>query len=237
VAVINDTQSRGPVTATVLGVTVIKDVLVVLLFAVMLSFARASLRGDGSAMGLDLVERLWWEVGGSIVMGAVLGWVVSLYLDRWKAEPILFVLGIAVVAAWLADHLHPLTTGLFVENVASVRAEPFVRAVESNSIPFYALFFFLAGAGIHLDALAEVWVLVLLLVVVRAAAIWSGRTFPAWGEQMAMVFVAMVAVHELVGPVLFQRGLEAAGETAAAEEGTWEEDRRDPTETALEPVG
>jgi Kef-type K+ transport system membrane component KefB len=216
--------------------------------------AQTSLAG-GEGSGFDLVEGLWWEVGGSIVMGAVLGWLISLYLDRWKAEPILFILGAAVIAAWLADHLHlevllmALTTGLFVENVAAAKAEPFLRAVEANSIPFYALFFFLAGAGIHLDALAAVWALVVLLVGVRAVAIWGGtrlgatlggaepsvrrwawtgfvsqagvtlgmvtiaeRTFPAWGADMAVIFVAMVALHELGGPVLFQRGLVAAGE-------------------------
>ena len=257
IAVINDMKARGPFTSTVLAVTVMKDVLVIVLFALMLSFARASFAAEGDALGFALVERLWWEVGGSIVTGALLGWMVSLYLDRWRSEPILFILGVAVVASWLANRMHlevllmSLTTGLFVENVAPARAEPFVRAVEANSIPFYALFFFLAGAGIHLDGLAEIWALILIIIAVRSAAIWGGtrlgstlaradpavrrwawtgfvsqagvtlgmvaitaRTFPTWGPDLALVFVTMVAIHELGGPVLFQRGLVASGETA-----------------------
>jgi Kef-type K+ transport system membrane component KefB len=256
VAVINDTRSRGPVTSTILGVTVLKDVAVILLFAVMLSVARGFLQDDGGALGIELAERLWWEIGGSIALGAIVGWLVSLYFDRWKAEPILFILGVAFMVAYLAGQLHieilltALTIGLFVENISEVKAEPFVRAVEANALPFYALFFSLAGASIHLSELRQVWMLVLLLVAVRAVAIWGGtrlgakvggadpmvqkyawtgfvsqagvtlgmvviaaEAFPAWGAEMKTLFVAMVAVHELGGPILMQKGLQRSGET------------------------
>jgi Kef-type K+ transport system membrane component KefB len=258
VAVINDTRARGPVASTILGVTVLKDVAVIVLFAVMLSLARTVLSGDGGGLGLALAERMWWEIGGSIMVGAIIGWLVSLYLDRWKAEPILFVLGVAVLVTIIADRLHleilltALTTGFFVENISEVKADRFVRAVEANALPFYALFFSLAGASIHLDELRQVWALVLLLVAVRAAAIWFGtragarigragpaveryawtgfvsqagvtlgmvtiaaEAFPEWGAEMKTLFVAMVAIHELGGPVLLQKGLVASGEAGA----------------------
>lgn len=258
VAVINDTRSRGPVSSTILGVTVLKDVAVIVLFAVMLSVARSLLEGGGPSLGLELAERMWWEIGGSMLVGAFLGWLVSLYLDRWKAEPILFILGVAVLVTIIANHLHleilltALTTGFFVENISKSKADPFVRAVEANALPFYALFFSVAGASIHLDELLLVWPLVLVLVVVRAVAIWAGtrvgsriggageaverfawtgfvsqagvtlgmvtiaaEAFPAWGPEMKTLFVAMVAIHELGGPILLQRGLAAAGEVGA----------------------
>lgn len=255
VAVINDTRSKGPVSSTILGVTVLKDVAVILLFAVTLSAARAAFEGGGG-LGIDLVERLWWEIGGSIALGAVLGWLVSLYLDRWKREPILFILVTAFVVAYVARLLHmeilltALTTGLFVQNVSAIDADPFVEAVEANALPFYAMFFSLAGASIHLDELAAFWPVVVGLVALRAFAVWGGtnlgarlgdapepvrryawtgfvsqagvtlgmvtiaaEAFPTWGPEMRTLFVAMVAVHELVGPVLMQKGLERAGET------------------------
>ena len=257
VAVINDTRSRGPVTSTILGVTVLKDVVVIVLFAVMVSLAQALLLGAGSG-ARELAGRLAVELGGSILLGCLVGWLVSLYLHRWKAQPILFILGVAFLLTHVAAVLHleillaSLATGLFVENVSEREAEPFIRAVEANALPFYALFFSLAGAGIHLDFLLSLWPLVLVLVGVRAGAIWLGtragaavggadegvrryawtgfvsqagvtlgmvtiaeRAFPAWGAEMKALFVAMVAVHELVGPVLLQRGLSAAGEAGA----------------------
>jgi hypothetical protein len=39
--------------------------------------------------------------------------------------------------------------------------------------------------------------------------------FPEWGTDLVTLFVAMVAVHELVGPVLFQSALGGAGEVGA----------------------
>jgi trehalose-6-phosphate synthase/Kef-type K+ transport system membrane component KefB len=36
--------------------------------------------------------------------------------------------------------------------------------------------------------------------------------FPGWGNQMQLLLVASIAIHELVGPVLFRRGLVQAGE-------------------------
>ncbi len=36
--------------------------------------------------------------------------------------------------------------------------------------------------------------------------------FPGWGSQMQLLVVASIAIHELVGPILFRRGLAEAGE-------------------------
>jgi len=36
--------------------------------------------------------------------------------------------------------------------------------------------------------------------------------FPGWGNQLQLLLVASIALHELVGPILFRRGLARAGE-------------------------
>jgi len=36
--------------------------------------------------------------------------------------------------------------------------------------------------------------------------------FPGWGHQLQLLLVASIAIHELVGPILFRRGLIKAGE-------------------------
>ncbi len=41
------------------------------------------------------------------------------------------------------------------------------------------------------------------------------REFPEWGTEIYTLFLAMVAVHELTGPVLLQWGLKKAGEIGA----------------------
>jgi trehalose 6-phosphate synthase len=36
--------------------------------------------------------------------------------------------------------------------------------------------------------------------------------FPGWGNQLQLLLVASIAIHEIVGPILFRRGLAQAGE-------------------------
>ncbi len=257
IAVINETKSAGPVSSTVLGVTVIKDVLVILFFALALSVARAALGSGGGFEGAFFLE-LGWEIGGSILVGAAVGWLVSLYLARLEARMVLFALAVAFLNAEIAQLLHlevlllSLTAGFFVENISPIRGEPFVEGIEANSLPIYALFFSLAGASIHLSELAVLWPFVFGFVIARAVAVFGGtyvgsaltnaepavrkyawlgfisqagvtlgmviiaaRAFPEWGAELRTLFVSMVAVHELIGPVLLQFGLDRAGEIGA----------------------
>jgi Kef-type K+ transport system membrane component KefB len=41
--------------------------------------------------------------------------------------------------------------------------------------------------------------------------------FPAWGVALQTLMVAMIALHELIGPILFKAALARAGEVGRAE--------------------
>ncbi|MFO7588636.1 MAG: cation:proton antiporter [Gemmatimonadota bacterium] len=259
IAVITDTRSRGPVTSTILSVTVIKDVVVIVLFGVALSMAQAILSPD-QGLELDFALTLAWEIGGSLVVGGLLGTAIAAYLSWVNQHLVLLTLVVAWLAVELAGLLHlevlllGLAAGFTLENLLPVEGGDLVRALEQSSMPLYALFFSLAGASVHLEALVSLLFWVLLLVSVRAASIyvgtrlgarignapdsvrryaWTGfvpqagvtigmatimaRTFPEWGDELQSLFVAMVAVHELIGPILLNWGLSRAGEVGAAD--------------------
>jgi Kef-type K+ transport system membrane component KefB len=254
IAVINDNRSKGPVTSTILSVTVIKDVVVIVLFAVALSVAR-TLLSEGGGFDTTFFLDIGREIGGSILVGAIAGWLISIYLRHVGANMVLFALAVAFINATVATELHlevllvSLTAGFFLENISPVHGDPFVEAVARNSLPIYALFFALAGAGMHLDELRALWPFALAFVALRAIAIFAGtalgarasnappevrryawlgfisqagvtlgmvviagRAFPEWGAELRTLFVAMVAIHELIGPVALQYGLRASGE-------------------------
>ncbi len=253
IAVINDSGARGPVSSTVLSVTIMKDVAVVILFAAALSVGRVVVgTGGGTA---DFLVSTALAIPGSIAAGAAIGWLVALYLRHVGAKLVLFTLALAFVNAQIAEYFHlevlllSLSAGFFVENISPVQGEPLIEAIEKNSTPLYALFFGLAGAALSLSGLVDLWYIVAALVLVRAAAIFGGtwvgarltgaddvvrryawvgfisqagitlgmvviaaRAFPAWATLFTTLFVAMVAIHELCGPVLLQEGLRRAGE-------------------------
>lgn len=270
IAVITDTRSQGPVSSTVLGVTVLKDVLVIVAFAAALSVAygvlEPSAAGGGGGLGLGLAL----EIGGSLVVGGLLGLGIAAYLRYVGRQMVLFALGVAWLAAELAAVLHlevlllALTAGFTLENLLPVAGHRFVESLEAASLPLYALFFSLAGAHVELGALADLWTWALLLIAVRGFGLWVGtglgarlarapeaigrrawlgfisqagvalgmvtilaRSFPTWGEELRTLFVAMVAVHEVVGPIALQWALERSGE-AGMEEGESGEEAAEP---------
>ncbi len=257
IAVINDTRSRGPVASTILGVTVLKDVAVILLFAIALAVARTALT-PGEGFEAEFFLGLAAEIGGSILAGALSGAVIAALLPSVRRHAVLFALAIAFLNAYVAELLHlevllmSLVAGFFLENLSRVHGGPFVEGLEKNALPVYAIFFALAGASIHLADLAALWPFVAGFVLLRAAAIFGGtwigarvsgaepevrryawlgfisqagvtlgmvviaaRSFPEWGAELQTLFVAMVAVHELTGPILLQWGLKKAGEVGA----------------------
>jgi len=257
IAVITDTRSKGPVSTTVLGVTVLKDVLVIVLFAIALSFT-FTLIDPGAAEQGGAMSDLAREIGGSIVVGALVGALIAAYLRWVKQHLVLFTIAMAWIMVEVASMLHlellllALTAGFVLENLLPVEGTKFVEVLEAASLPLYAVFFGLAGAAVHLSELAAVWIWAFILVGVRALAIYLGtawgtrvgrspevvrrtawgafisqagvalgmaellsREFPTWGAELYGFFVGMVAVHELVGPVLAKWTLDRAGEVGA----------------------
>ena len=78
-ALLTETRASGPLAKITLGVVLVADVLVILLFTGAFSIARASL-GGAAAAAPEILLRLLREVLGSILAGAFVGGVVSLYL-------------------------------------------------------------------------------------------------------------------------------------------------------------
>lgn len=257
IAVIAENKAEGPVTRTVLGVTILKDVCVIVLFAVALTVARDAL-GEGG--GESLAWTLTRELGGSILVGVGFGLVISLFLRHVGRDVPVFVLGVCLAIWQVATTFHletlliALTAGFWVENFAR-KGHDLIKAIERLSLPVYALFFAAAGAKVNLEALATLWPFALLLSGTRAFCVWAGtgigahlakaepevkryawlgfvsqagvtlalstivaRTFPTWGVEIQAIIIAMIAIHELVGPVGFQFALKRAGEVGAASE-------------------
>jgi Kef-type K+ transport system membrane component KefB len=179
IAVITDTRSSGPVSTAVLGVTVLKDVLVIVLFAVALTVAYSVLEPEQAGES-NVALTLAIEIGGSIVVGGLFGAAIGGYL-RWIGQHlVVFTVALAWILVEVSAAMHlelllvALTAGFTLNALNPKEGDAFVHALEAASLPLYALFFSLAGAGVHLKELALVWQWALLLVVVRAVALWLG---------------------------------------------------------------
>lgn len=252
IAVIAENRAEGPLSRTVLGVTVLVDMCVIVLFAVLLALARKIIGGGGdTSLGVTLAR----ELGGSVIAGLVFGMGIAWFLRQVGRDTPVFVLAacLAMFAVSQALHLEALlvalTAGFWVENFSDARGEEMIEGIERVSLPVYAVFFAAAGAKVDLGALASMWPLALLLCAVRAVCVWSGaslgarisraepvvrryawmgmisqagvtlalaailvRSFPEWGGGIQALIIAMIAIHEVVGPIAFQHALRRAGE-------------------------
>jgi len=250
---LSELGARGPFARTLLAVTVFKDVVAAIVFALLLAAGKA-VASPGSLHATAAAHALL-GLAISLAVGALLGYGVSRYLGLVHRHTALFLVAVALVAAEVARLVQletiivALAAGVYLASVAPAQGERVRHELKRGWPPVYILLFVLAGAGLRLSAWAELWPWVLLLVGLRAVSLrygllWAGRhpsvtpalaregwlglvpqagsalglaqvarrAFPEWGVSLETFVVAMIGVHEVVGPICFRRALGRAGE-------------------------
>ena len=169
--VVNEEAASGPFTDTLLGIIAIDDAWGLLVFSLAAAGVAATMDGAGSA---GFVVEALHEIGGALLLGAVLGVAAGLLTQRIQAgEPTLLeAAGIVLLTAGLTTHfevsfiLAAMTLGSVMTNVARHHDRAFYE-IEHLEWPFMVLFFVLAGASLHMEALTEVGLLGAAYVTLR----------------------------------------------------------------------
>jgi Kef-type K+ transport system membrane component KefB len=256
-ALLTETGAKGPLSRTTLGVVLVADVVVILLFTGSFSLAQASLGGGAAGAG-GILGHLLWEVSKAVLAGVVVGGIMSLHLHFVKRELVVFAVVVVFATAGAAEALHfelllsLVIAGFLVENVAPVRAEPLVETLHQAAVPVFVVFFAMTGAELRIEEFAAFWPIVVALVLVRLVAVfgsgrlggrwagaepvvtrygWTGLVpqagvalglaatvadrLPAVGLSLQTITVGIIAINQALGPILFRRGLERAGEVTA----------------------
>ena len=101
IAIINEMRARGPFTKTVLGVTLVKDVLIVVLFALSTSVAATLLVGRAFDLGFIILVsfELLASIGLGILMAQFMGLVLRAHWGDWLKIGLLLLMGYVVFAA------------------------------------------------------------------------------------------------------------------------------------------
>lgn len=186
VAVIVETGARGRVSEMVLGVTIVKDLVVIVAFALAMSIVFTLLELGSGAGSSHFMASLVWGIGSSIFCGVLLGLGIIAYMVFVNAEIPVFIIALSFISSKLSSllGLHPLlvcmVAGLVVNNLSS-RGREFIEAIEKGSLPVYVVFFAIAGADLDLGVIAGTWEIVLLLVASRSIFTWLGT----WAGSVA----------------------------------------------------
>ncbi len=193
IAIVNELRAKGPFTQTVIGVTMLTDVIVIVLFAINLEVADAlllSLPLNLGFLGLLLFELLL-SLGLGILVGLLLNTILRWRVDgRVKAALMLAIgYGVFLLTGFLREYSHaflpfelllePLLIcmigSFIITNRSSYRAE-YLRFIEQLAPPIYVIFFTLTGASLALDTLATTWHIALALFAVRMLGIFIGSS-------------------------------------------------------------
>jgi Kef-type K+ transport system membrane component KefB len=188
-AVIADTRARGPFTELLMAIVIVADLLLILVFALALQYARWALAAAPSGVGAG--AEISWEILGSLAFGAIVGAGFAAYLRVVGREITLALLGVCALLAVVAPLLHfelilaALAAGLVVENVAPPQGEALRTAIERGALPVLVAFFAAAGASLQLDALAVMGTAALLLAAVRLGLIRGLSALAIRGARFA----------------------------------------------------
>jgi len=191
IAVIQEMRANGPFTKTVLGVTVLKDVLVIILFAISFAVAKAFIHNE--SISIIFFIFLILELITSFVFGFILGKILILFFNTKLNENIkaiiTIVLGYGVyVLADIISHysqiylhhefrIEPLLIsiigGFVITNYSKHRLE-FSEVIEKISPTIFIIFFTLTGASLSVQTFISVFGIALAFFFLRLLTMYVG---------------------------------------------------------------
>ncbi len=194
IAVINEMRANGPFTKTAMGVTVVKDVLVIILFSICFAVAKAIIYGE--KIGVVFLLILLFELFISFMLGILIGKILQIPLSiqiPQKAKAILVTLlgwSVYIFAEFVKNNteqifhheivLEPLLiciiASFYITNYSKNRIE-FVELLEEISPIIYIVFFTLTGASLSLQTLVEVFWIAIALFFLRLLTMVLGGVF------------------------------------------------------------
>jgi Trk K+ transport system NAD-binding subunit len=191
IAVINEMRAKGPFVQTAMGVTVVKDFLVIMLFAICLSISKAMVSGEPFSLFfmLILLGELLASFGLGYLIGQLLVQILKIRMHQYVKTALILAAGYGVYALYYyvkhatqdhfgkEFHLEPLLIciigSFFVTNYSKFRYE-FIKILEEVGPLIYIAFFTLTGATVSLDILPKVIGVALILFSIRLVTMIIG---------------------------------------------------------------
>jgi len=191
IAVISEMRAKGPFTQTAMGVTVLIDVLVIVIFAISFSVAVTIISGVAFSISIFaiLLLELLLAVGIGYVLGKIIAGILSLRLLIGVKTVLILAAGYGIFflshyvmkhsLAFLHFEIHvePLLiciiAGFSVTNYSKSRLE-FRKILHDTGPLIYVAFFTLTGLMLSIDVLLEVWLIAVVLFFVRLVTLIIG---------------------------------------------------------------
>jgi len=191
IAILDETRARGRLAETTLGVVVLKDVILIVLFGVVMAIG-VRLAHPGEVHKGLLGETLW-RLSGSLGVGGLVGFLVGGALGIIRRKTYLLVIGLALGLTLLSMGMHlevllaSMTAGFVIENFTR-HGKRFLGGVEAASPLVYLIFFPVASAALNLSLLRDTWFIAVIIIMLRKVMVFVGINV---GSRLVEDFPAM----------------------------------------------
>jgi len=179
IGIMTETKSRGKITDLILFITVLKAIVLIIVFPVVIIYSGTLISGSSlnkTGQFLDFVI----QFGSSILTGIIFGAIIIWYLKKVGVEISIFLLAVTLAISEIGSLvgldilLTSIITGIVVQNFSS-KGKDLITGIEVFSLPIYVIFFCFAGASLHLELLGEALLLTLFLVGIRFVLNFAGN--------------------------------------------------------------
>jgi Trk K+ transport system NAD-binding subunit/Kef-type K+ transport system membrane component KefB len=191
IAVINELRAKGPFTKTAIGVTVVKDIWVIILFTICFGVSKSLISNEDFKISSILFLIL--ELASSITIGWLLNKVIVAFFKLKVNQTIKTILlisvgyGVYLLAHFVGDftndlighefYIEPLLicifASFFITNYSTVRPE-FQKVLHETGPVIYIAFFTLTGASLSIDVLLTVYGIAFVLFGIRLLGTMTG---------------------------------------------------------------
>ena len=182
VDVLAEFDAAGPLTTTMLAVVGLDDALALLLYSGAAAFAESLLVGRQAPTLLEFIELPLIEIGGSLLLGAIMGVLLDLILHRMRRQhdAMAVSIGFVILCGGLADAfgfsliLTTMVLGLALVNRCPEHGRYIRFTVEQAGPVIYVLFFALVGARFQIRYLPAMGLLGFAYVLLRSFGKYTG---------------------------------------------------------------
>lgn len=200
VAVIKEYKAKGSLTKALYAVVGFDDGLGIIIFGFAMAFAQGMLAqqaGMQSASLLHTILEPLKEVGLSTLIGGVIAIIFILLARRipHADDLLILVFGFTLIICGLCVQLHlsliltNMIMGMVIVNTQSNSLVMRIQGRLSVLLPLlFILFFTIAGANLHINALPSLGLIGLVYVFARSAGLIGGSRLGAWlGKAEPMI--------------------------------------------------
>jgi len=171
VETVAESKSRGRFANNLLSIVALDDAWALILFSIGVAIVSTM---NASQLAFSSLIQAIHEIGGAILIGAVIGFPAAYLTGRIKAgQPMLTeALGLVFLCGGLSLWLEvsfliaAMTMGAVITNLAKHHNYPF-HAIEGVEWPFMVVFFILAGASLQFDYLQYLGLIGLAYILLR----------------------------------------------------------------------